>query len=196
MGSLVYNVRGTNGSGKTTIVRGIIKASKAEPLAWRTRAKPEAYGGKLDGKRIAILGSYETVCGGMDTITDINEAAEIIVRYATSRKFDLVLYEGLFISHMIGTVGRAITPFKDRVTLAFLDTPLDTCISRVVGRRLERGNANPFDPKNVVRDFDAVRNCRRNCIAQGFQVLDLDHKKADKLVRSHLSKGVKTYARQ
>lgn len=188
---MIYNVRGTNGSGKTTIARAVIAAAKARPVAWRTKAKPEAYAGTLAGRSVAVLGSYETACGGMDTVTDIREAAEIIVRYAKNKKYDIVFYEGLFISHMIGTVGKAVKPFGDRVTLAFLDTPLETCIERVVQRRREKGNDRPFDPKNVVKDFGAVRNCRQNCIDQGFHVVDLDHHDAIKKVLSTLKRGAK-----
>jgi uridine kinase len=174
---MIFNLRGTNGSGKTTVARAVIQRAEATPRYSATkRKKVEAYVGELHGKEIAILGSYENVCGGMDTVSDIRDAAELITRYAD--EFPQVFYEGLFISHMIGTVGAAVRPYGDRAILAFLDTPLDVCIDRVIERRKERGDLREFDPKNVIKDFSAVQNCRRNCIAQGFNVVDINHQNA------------------
>ena len=69
----------------------VIELSKAKPVDFWTNArrpKPKAYAGTWKGVPIAILGSYETVCGGMDTITDINDARLYIPGEDDVRKID------------------------------------------------------------------------------------------------------------
>lgn len=189
--SMIYNVRGTNGSGKTTIGRSIIEKAKAIPYAFRKNGKKvEAYDGTLVEKRIAVLGSYEAVCGGMDTVSDINEAADMILKYANDKRFDIVFYEGLFISHMIGTVGAAVKPLGERLTLAYLDTPLEECIRRVNERRHARGQGTLEDPSNIVKDHRSVARCRNRCIQEGFRVVDLPHADPLPVVLKHLKSGI------
>jgi uridine kinase len=170
----IYNIRGTNGSGKTTFVRTILDQMGGGPIGWRgpKRNKVEAYAGEYKGKSIVILGSYEAACGGMDTVTDINDRVDMIHTYA-NKGYDIMLLEGLMMSHAIGRMGEAMKLYKH--TLAFLDTPLEKCIDRVIARRHEKGNYEEFDPKNVVKDHHAVSLCYKNCIKQGLPAIMIDH---------------------
>lgn len=183
----LFNLRGTNGTGKSTVAHQLIKDTGATPLEYwpmgarRTnKRKVRAYAGTFEGVPIAILGSYETVCGGMDTITDINDARELIVEYGLNDKFPIVFYEGLFISHMLGTVARGIetSGLKENLTMAYLDTPLDVAIARVEKRRAERGNKTPFNPNNVIKDFRAVSLNKAKAENEGWSVITVDHTNA------------------
>lgn len=195
---MIFNLRGTNGTGKSTVAHSIISKSKAVPLElWpRTRRpKPKAYGGTWKGVPIAILGSYETVCGGMDTITDINDARDLIIRYASDDNFPIVFYEGLFISHCMGTVAKALDEegFKDRLIMGYLDTPLEECLRRVHARRAERGNTKPFKEQNVIDDFQRVDWNRAKATREGWNTYWVDHLRAVDNVESWLNAGVKAY---
>ena len=180
---MIFNLRGTNGTGKSTVAHEIIRKSKAEPVDfWQNtrKPKPKAYAGKWNGTPIVILGSYETVCGGMDTITDINDARDLIIRYGTDDSYPVVFYEGLFISHCMGTVAAALDAegLKDRVIMGYLDTPLEECLRRVHARRAERGNTRPFKEQNVIDDFQRVDWNRAKATREGWNTYWVDHTKA------------------
>ena len=182
-----FNLRGTNGSGKTTVARHLLLRSKATPEAWLTPKKPLVYQGKLHGLPLFILGSYVTDCGGCDTIPKVSIVAETVERIMDTGKPGLLFYEGLMISHMIGTVGATVHKYGLNHTMGFLDTPVETCIERVVERRIARGNDSPFDPnRTLVKDYRAVRRCRENAIQQGFQVVDVPHANANQFVYDFL----------
>ena len=71
---------------------------------------------------------------------------------------------------------------------AFLDTPWDVCLQRVLSRRAEAGNDKPFDPDKTMRS--AYEQCRRSAEllteAGGYDVRWLDHTRAVAEVRGYL----------
>jgi hypothetical protein len=171
-----FNLRGTNGSGKTYVARALLAASKAKPKIFVKPGKPLLYQGVLFERPFIVFGSYETQCGGCDTIPSVKLVADLLKTHMMVAEEGTIFYEGLMISHMIGTVGAAAKMFNDNHVMGFLDTPLETCIERVKARRLEKGNTIPFDPnKTLVGDYRAVQGAKRNAITQGFNVRTIDH---------------------
>lgn len=193
---MIFNLRGTNGTGKSTVAHALIKKSGAEPIDFWPQArsaKPKAYAGMWKGVPIVILGSYATVCGGMDTITDINDARDLIVGYGTDENYPIMFYEGLFISHCLGTVakGMADAGLKERTVLGYLDTPLETCLERVHKRRAERGNTKPFKEQNVVDDYQRVEWNYAKAKRDGWNAVDINHLEAQKEVEAWLDAAAK-----
>lgn len=177
---------GTSGSGKTTIARHFLERAHCLPHAYEGK-KVRIYKGELRASELYypdhhiepvtlyVLGSYETTCGGCDTIPSVSVVAEWLHTLAEHEEENLLLFEGLMISHMIGTVGAAQKTAPGHHWRAFLDTPLQTCLDRVVARRQERGMTKPFNPTNTQKDWPRVRQCRDNCIKQGMVVRDINH---------------------
>lgn len=181
-----FNLRGTNGTGKTFVAREILKRSGAQVHQRTERGKPLCYMGELFGKPIVIFGSYETACGGCDTIPSVHIVAQMLQDFMPEPDL-LVFYEGLMISHMIGTVGAVAKEFNDDHYMGFLDTPLETCISRVVARRVAAGNSKKFDPNTtLIKDYRAVSLAKANAEKQGFNVLTIRHNRAVKDVLYYL----------
>jgi hypothetical protein len=181
-----YNLRGTNGSGKTRVARYLLEVSGAKPILFKGN-KVRVYKGELYGTPIFVLGSYTAACGGCDTINNVSEVAELLHLMMTNNNDQLdfhistepgiVFFEGLMISHMLGTVGKMQANLGvSKNILAFLDTPLNKCIEHVVARRLARGDQRPFEPRNVIVDHPRVLSCRTNAINQGYTVVDVPWK--------------------
>jgi hypothetical protein len=178
MANVAFNLRGTNGSGKTYVAKHLLRWCRAKPTRWNGK-KPLIYHGTFEERPIAFLGSYVTSCGGCDTIPSVKMVAELLQEIMENHGEGIVFYEGLMISHMIGTVGLAVRPYGPRHTMAFLDTPLDICIQRVRERRIANGNDKPFDPnRTLIKDYCAVQRAKENAVFQGFQVATIDHTKA------------------
>lgn len=191
-----YQLRGTNGSGKTRVARYLLEESKAKPIL-RLGRKVRAYQGELDGYPLFILGSYETACGGCDTINSVQEVADLLRLFMTNcdetsvYEVDpapgIVFFEGLMISHMLGTVGAMQVKLgKQNNVLAFLDTPLDKCIEHVMTRRMLRKDERPFDPKNVIKDHPRVHQSKDNAIKQGFRTTSVHWQESISTVRHDL----------
>lgn len=84
------------------------------------------------GRALAVVGHYETACGGTDTINGLDEI-DRLVRLSHNSGHD-VLFEGLLIS---SEVARAIALWNDtkELLVVALDTPLDQCLASVNARR-------------------------------------------------------------
>ena len=183
-------VCGTSGSGKTTLVRRLYKDSGAHPIAWldtKTKTiqkhptkKPIISVGHhpFHGK-LYFLGSYESVCGGCDTIPSVKLVAECLQILHDQYADGVCLFEGLMISHMIGTVGdQQCSMGLNNHWRAYLDTELRQCLDNVLERRKARGQTKPFNPSNTQKDWPRVRQSRDNWIKLGGVVRDLRFQQA------------------
>lgn len=156
----IVNIRGCNGSGKTTIVRRFLERLPKEALGGKPN-RPAGY--KVDATSwgislpIFVVGSYENTCGGTD---GINTQQEIAERVTKAHPLGHVLVEGLLMSKSSAN-GHVAPILKDHGAIfAFLDTPWDTCLERVLNRRKEAGNEKTFDPEKTMRS--AYDQCHRS----------------------------------
>jgi ABC-type dipeptide/oligopeptide/nickel transport system ATPase component len=182
MGKIV-NIRGTSGSGKSTIARTFLDNLPHEPL-------PDATG-KVKGYRVDataaglkeplyIVGRYESACGGGDTLKSENEAATLC---ATAQPNGHVLLERMLTSGS-GPKGEFASTFlgTGKITYAILDTPLDVCLERVLARRTEREDARPFNPENTNNKYRQTHRAATMLRDAGEDVRDIDHTDAFKAV--------------
>jgi len=174
-GHKIIKIHGCSGAGKTTAVRQFMLRYDAQPFGPNTD-KPEAYicGGL---ERTYVLGSYENTCGGMDTVGSAAEVMALLDKYAGLGN---VIFEGLLQSTYYGAMGAHSRRWGDDYIYAFLDTPIETCLERVVARRAASGRNNKFNPQ-LTRDkhatIEALRKKLQNGNQMGFrhQVVVLKH---------------------
>lgn len=150
----IVNIRGTHGTGKSEIVRRILKRYDARADSEDSKGRPVDYVMDFpDGRELYVVGSYVTACGGCD---GIQPYADIWPRVEKFAQRGHVLFEGALVSSSYGNIGRASEKYGDDFIFAFLDTPMDVCIERITKRRHERGNFKPLDPKNTQKKFDSI----------------------------------------
>lgn len=166
---MIFDIRGTHGSGKSWVVRQILDRLDAIPIV----ENGVHLGYHLPPVDAAVLGRYETECGGCD---GIKTADEVVRRVRVFHgRYRHVLLEGILVSHTFKRYA-ALAKELGNYTFFFLDTPLNSCVARVKHRRREAGNHKPLDPKNVVKDWHGVwERVRGQCVASGLRVEILDH---------------------
>lgn len=130
---MIISLRGTNGAGKSTIVRTLMErlgVHNREELRVDWRRKPLGYFYReAVTPGLFVPGHYEIANGGVDTIESLESAYELILAYA-SRGFN-VIYEGKNMSDGPKWV-RKIEPTQ--ITLVHVELPVDECISAVRSR--------------------------------------------------------------
>ena len=178
---MIINIRGTSGSGKTVIIRGIMeKFSMRVPLGDNIK-RPIAYELSADGLPTTyVMGSYENVCGGCDTIKTQDEICDRIRRYALQGH---VLVEGLLMSHIFGRyaeLAKELYPIP--YVWAFLDTPLQVCLDRINMRRRAKGKLDPVNPENTTKKWHDMRRVFKKCELAKLDVRWLDHQKGTEIV--------------
>jgi len=135
---MIINIRGTSGSGKSTLVRRVMEHpsyGEATNHYMKGRKQPLGYiFPRKDGPDLAIVGHYETACGGCDTINKMENIFRL-VRISHMAGND-VIFEGLLIS---ADVNRTQALHDEGLPLAIVGldkVPLDLCLESVNGRRL------------------------------------------------------------
>ncbi len=181
----IINIRGTSGSGKSTLVRAVVKMyDRRLPVKIEGRKQPIGYihqviehvgsghdvSEKIVGRPLAVIGHYETDCGGCDTITSMDD---IYNRVRASHALGMdVLYEGLLIS---ADANRVIALHTEGfpVRVVALSTPLEECLASVNHRRRNsamlkgREYKGDVNPKNTASKFAGVKSSMRRIEAAG-----------------------------
>lgn len=181
----ILKIHGTSGSGKTTAVRSLIDKSILTPVVfdWHYKDKIRPTTAKIIEimvpdcpKRIFILGKYDNTCGGVDTISDVNQVGHMIDKLHGDGDVHIV-YEGLLTSTYYGWLGKHSWQFADEYIYAFLDTPLELCIERVKARRKAAGNDRPFNEVPTSDKYLAINRLKKKLGPMGHRVATLEHEK-------------------
>lgn len=177
---MIINIRGTSGSGKSSLVRQAMSAwgpfvvGLQNPL--RKKATPLVYRSTMPrhGRQVSVLGSYETPCGGCDTIPTQDMICDLVRQEAALGHH--VLLEGLLMSHLYGrytALADEQTALGHPFIFGFLDTPIGVCLDRINARRRERGNDEPVNPRNTETKFRSILGCRAKLDKAGYLVVAL-----------------------
>lgn len=145
MGQIIL-VRGTGGSGKSTLVRSVMDRYQVrDPVRRPYRRRPIGYRcSRPAGRSLFVPGHYETPTGGCDTITSAVEAFDLVAAWALDGD---VLFEGIIVQD---DIRRCVELSRRwRFVAIALDVPLDVCLSSIQQRRDARGDARPLNPRNT-----------------------------------------------
>lgn len=163
---MIINLRGTHGSGKTTLVRKVMaQFRKCRPVFIEGRRHPIGY---VCDKRVFVVGHYEgDASGGCDTVPKVDLMFDMIRKYA-DRGYH-VLFEGILAQHS----ATRILELRDegyRVRIVQLNIPIKRAIRSVKDRRRRRGNAKPLDPTNVIREARTITTSARRLRDEGIRL--------------------------
>lgn len=176
---MIVNIRGTNGSGKSTIVRTLMEGRNPIPFVADGPGKRQVLGYSVRNPNpechtpVAVVGRYETACGGCDTIKTQDEVQARVRGHAPSRH---VLFEGVIVSDIYGRYKEMADNYPGEWLFAYLDTPLAVCFERIAGRRVAAGKpAEGFNRDLVTQKWENARRQFDKCTRDKVPAIWLDH---------------------
>jgi hypothetical protein len=174
---MIISLRGTNGSGKSTVVRKLMERYNAQPESLDSKGRPMNYVMTLgNGSSLYVVGCYQNACGGCDGIHPFTEIWPRVTRLAA---LGHVLFEGLAFTSGYGNIGKDSEVYGDDFVFAFMDTPPEVCIQRVLARREAKGTEKPYSPKNLMSKLSAARSSERKIKeVYGRRVVSINHRAA------------------
>lgn len=174
---MIFNFRGTSGAGKSHLVRELMKRfGFVKPVFKEGRKQPISY--ECGNGKLAVLGHYETACGGCDTIS-VPGAMDVV--YGMVREWHAkgyhVLYEGVIVQD---DTKRCIQAVKDGlpIQVIFLTTPLQDCLAGIQARRDARGDVRPLDPTNTANRIPRLAKHAQKLKAYGVPIHSLSREQA------------------
>lgn len=182
---MIVNIRGTHGSGKSTLVRRVKELYGEGAVANMLSGRKQPYGYTCvspELRPLYIAGHYVGACGGCDSISSI-ESIFGSVQIAAESGLS-VLFEGIVAQH---SAGRLLELNKVHpVTVIVLSTPLEECIRSVNLRRIERGQFEEVDPKNLTKEFKSVLSSTKRLRSEGMVIQEMDREQAFEFVSASL----------
>lgn len=152
----IINPRGTNGAGKTTVVKAIMaKLKHFKDYTTKNGVFTHVYV-TPEGEYVTFIGKYEgAVTGGVDRVKNVRDIVEAIAEVS---EFSHVICEGLLMSGLQQLTKDISDASPGAEFHAFtLDTPKEQCIAQTLKRRELAGNEKPFDPsKSLLPKYRAV----------------------------------------
>ena len=161
---MILNIRGCNGSGKSTVAMGLLDGPP------RLLLTPE--GPLTAGVEVALIGPYpEGKTGGCDRLKTFDETRRLI-RYARDR-YRVVVFEGVIISTVFGSWATFCceVPF----VWAFLTTPYEVCLGRI----RQRNGGVEFKESLVRGKWETMGRVKAKAAQAEFQVIELNWEAAD-----------------
>jgi len=187
---VIIQIRGCNGSGKSTIIRKLLRAYGKNPRWAKINGKRKIVGYRLSrmSQRTYVIGAYETPTGGCDVFPTVSAVERWVEHFA---KKGNVVFEGAMISTLTGrfvALARKMQSRRDchahRFIFAVLDTPLHKCRRRIEKRQAKSGRKNskgtrPFGTDRAMQRYrGSMISSPKSLKREGMDVRVLNHKKA------------------
>lgn len=138
MSGRIIQLRGPSGSGKTTVMRRIME-TLGTPMRIRAKDDPTRRSPSLlawPRHKVAVIGHYDVLCGGCDTIKSRERPFELARQAADQGA--TVLLEGLFTTMEFHRTVALQNDGYERHDV-FIRPPMAECIRNVEARRLSQG---------------------------------------------------------
>lgn len=158
---MIIQVRGTSGSGKSTVMRRIMASAHWQSEYVIGRKRPLYYRSVESGMAdTVILGHYESACGGCDTIGSAKAVYELTMEL--KGRYPIILEEGLLLSEDV----KWSSQLPD-LKVVYLTTPIEQCLSQIRSRRVEAGNDKPLNTENTIRRVPVIERSRKKLVELG-----------------------------
>lgn len=171
----LINIRGCNGSGKSTIPMAMIECDpKTFEIVWNYNNKDRTIATVCPTLKFLILGHYRNKTGGMDSIQTTKEIKDATEVFWNSNYH--ILMEGIVASTVKQTYIDLYTKLNNElgqreIIIYNLLPPLDVCINRVK----ERNGGKTFNEYLVSKKRDSVQRNVEAFSAAGFKSLVFDN---------------------
>lgn len=175
VGKKLVNVRGTNGSGKSSIAYSFINSDpKVFELLYSVNGKEKVIATVCPSYGWMFLGAYRTKCGGMDSYHTVEQTSDSLeLLYCLPYH---ILMEGVIASTIFSTYAvlfeRLNSEILERdIVIYTLLPPVETCCERVT----KRNGGKTINEKLIHNKWRMVYNGAQKFIKAGFNVKILDN---------------------
>lgn len=172
----LVNLRGTNGSGKSSVPFSFINAdSRAFELTYEFNGRNKVLATVCPTFGWLFIGAYRTKCGGLDGFKGNDQTADTL-EMVWNLPYN-ILMEGVISSTVYSTYSelfKKVNADNSRhVTIVTLAPPVETCLARIQ----IRNGGKPIKSEQVEGKYRTMLRNHEKFTADGFECLKLDNSK-------------------
>lgn len=180
MSKLLVNIRGTNGSGKSTIPMSMLDDPKMYVVKKEYKGKDRGVCTVFPTYGWVALGTYTTKCGGMDTFPD-TEFTKKAVRWVLKNLPEYnVMMEGILCSTVFSTYKELFEAcqrrFGVKAIVLYLMPPLQVCLDRIQ----KRNGGKPIKTEQVEGKYRGMERCIKKWYDTDVECIVKDNSKISK----------------
>lgn len=169
MSGLIINVRGSNASGKTTVVREFIKS-------YGDDAEIEQINGNIVtrcGKDAYALGRYDKKNGGCDGYKGRDHVFAALDSVIIEKQPRIIIYEGLIYSKTVKMALDVAQTFA-RYGYRYKGIYLRCRFAEVIRRLEERNGGRKYNILSVKNTYDSCLSAYKSIKAKGLDIVRID----------------------
>lgn len=182
----VFDIRGTCASGKSTLVRNILKRYENE-----LKMDEDIPYHFIPELNLCVLGRYDKKGSGVDNIKGSDRLQQFM---RDKLKYHNVMLEGVIVSHIFQRWDDMAAEYEGHYHFFHLKVDIEECKDRVQQRRLQRGDTRKFNPDNVIKFNDSINRVFERLSENGRDITIIENgtqKEAYKVVMRQLKKDLK-----
>ena len=172
----LINIRGCNGSGKSTIPQQMIaNDSNTFEVTWYPTSRMNIAATVVPGFATIVMGKYHTKCGGLDTMKSTTMVGTLLSALWDC-DYDIIM-EGIIASSVyqsyVDLFNSCIRShsIQREVIIYNIVTPLDVCLSRIA----QRNGGKPIKDKYVMSKRNTVVNNSGKFVRDGFRSISVSN---------------------
>lgn len=170
----LVNLRGTNGSGKSSVPFSFINADKrAFELTYEINGRNKVLATVCPTFGWLFIGPYRTKCGGLDAFKGNDQTADTL-RMVWNLPFN-ILMEGVISSTVYSTYSELFKKMNAdnsrHLTIVTLAPPVETCLARI---QLRNGGKE-IKTEQVESKYRTMMRNHEKFLSDGFECLKLDN---------------------
>ena len=174
----IINIRGTSGSGKTFLVREVMRRAEVQsnctPLLLTgfhpVSGRDILLGYDYPRSKISVIGNYGPDCGGCDKFSWKGAADWVQMQVVgAAGSGQRVIFEGLMVSSWSLPRFQALEKVAP-VKVIVLSTPLEECLEAIRQRRLSKGNTAELNPESTTGKYKSILSMGYKHRAAGLDV--------------------------
>lgn len=153
----VVQIRGSNGAGKTTIVKQFVQKNKLEIQEINIDGIP-TYISTNKGNAIVVLGRYDKKFGGCDLFQNTNHVLKTILWVIVNLKPQLIVFEGMIysLSYKFATkVSDIVKKYNYEYLALSLYVDLEVALDRIYKR-----NGGKLIKENLI--YDKIKTVKKS----------------------------------
>lgn len=185
----IVQIKGANGSGKTTIAKQLIACSERVLVRLNKQGKP--YATILPDLGWIVIGHYNpsSKMGGCDNMPDI-ASIKFAIRHclALYPNYYAMLFEGMMISTIKSTFYEYLLGLEKKNGIeplfVILDTITDSCLKRISGRGTMKPN---LKVENIASKVESIKRHALTYDQKYVRWMDVDHIKPESMLPEFLS---------